>query len=93
MIRRLLTLLVALHLTLAPMAQAGVQTVAYGGNFGDAFKGAFINSVVALGLADAQTGIGGVFAKEGSGGGLLRYAESAGAGQRQHRCGLSGGLQ
>ena len=40
---------------------ATVQTAAYGGSFGDAFKGSFINSVVALGLADAQTGIGGIF--------------------------------
>lgn len=47
---------------------ATVQTAASGGSFGDAFKGSFINSVVALGLADAQTGIGDVFAKEGSGG-------------------------
>ncbi|MDD8023530.1 MAG: hemagglutinin repeat-containing protein [Paracoccaceae bacterium] len=47
---------------------ATIQTAAYGGNFGDAFKGSFINSVVALGLADAQTGVGDVFAREGSGG-------------------------
>lgn len=68
MLHRLLSLLVALQLALAPMAQATTPTAAYGGSFGDAFKGSFINSVVALGLADAQTGIGDVFAREGSGG-------------------------
>jgi filamentous hemagglutinin len=47
---------------------AGVQTAANGGNFGDAFKGSFINSVVALGLADVQTGIGDIF-KDGKNGG------------------------
>lgn len=68
MLLHLLTLLVALKLALAPMAQATIQTAAYGGSFGDAFKGSFINSVVALGLADAQTGIGGVFANGANGG-------------------------
>ncbi|WP_434290574.1 filamentous hemagglutinin N-terminal domain-containing protein [Celeribacter sp. SCSIO 80788] len=43
---------------------AGIQTAAYGGDFADAFRGSFINSVVALGLADAQTGIGGIFNDE-----------------------------
>ena len=47
---------------------AGVQTAAHGGDFGDAFKGSFINSVVALGLADAQTGIGTIFQGGANGG-------------------------
>lgn len=60
------------HLTVANVLEgafdasigATIQTAAYGGSFGDAFKGSFINSVVALGLADAQTGIGRVFNDE-----------------------------
>jgi len=68
MFRVILTFLVVLQLASAPIAQATIQTAAYGGNFGDAFKGSFINSVVALGLADAQTGIGDVFANGANGG-------------------------
>jgi len=68
LLRLLLLVLLTLQLAFAPMAQVTIQTTAYGGSFGDAFKGSFINSVVALGLADAQTGIGDVFAREGSGG-------------------------
>ncbi|MDD8023532.1 MAG: DUF637 domain-containing protein [Paracoccaceae bacterium] len=59
--------LLTLQLALAPMAQASAA-IDRGGSFGDAFKGSFINSVVALGLADAQTGIGGVFADGANGG-------------------------
>ena len=47
---------------------AGIQSAATGADFGQSFKGSFINSVVALGLADAQTGIGGIFEDDANGG-------------------------
>lgn len=47
---------------------SGVQTTANGGSFSSAFGGSFISSVAALGLADAQTKIGGIFAGGANGG-------------------------
>lgn len=58
-----MTVLLALQPAYAPMAQAATATAANGGKFGDAFQGSFISSVVALGLADTQTGIGDLVAK------------------------------
>ncbi|WP_316015337.1 filamentous hemagglutinin N-terminal domain-containing protein [Roseobacter sp. HKCCA0434] len=52
---------------------AGIQTVTNGGDFGEAFRGSFVSSVVALGLADAQTGIGDIFAGEHGGEGSLGH--------------------
>ncbi|MDD8024789.1 MAG: hypothetical protein PHX82_16990 [Paracoccaceae bacterium] len=60
-LRSLSVFVILVFVTLSTVLQASASATAYGGSFGDAFKGSFINSVVALGLADAQTGIGGIF--------------------------------
>jgi hypothetical protein len=49
MLRHLLILVFALQLAIAPMARAGVTSTVTGADFGDAFRGSFISSVVALG--------------------------------------------
>ena len=57
-----------MQMALAPLAQAGVTSTVTGADFGDAFRGSSTRSVVALGLADVQTGIGDVFANGANGG-------------------------
>ncbi|SNR44703.1 colicin E5-related ribonuclease [Puniceibacterium sediminis] len=47
---------------------AGVQSAANGTNFGEVFQSSFLSSVVSLGLADAQSGIGDIFERGQNGG-------------------------
>ncbi|WP_162932998.1 filamentous hemagglutinin N-terminal domain-containing protein [Roseovarius sp. EL26] len=46
----------------------GINSVAYGTDFGKGFTSSLVRTVVSLGLADAQNGIGGIFEKGANGG-------------------------